>query len=254
MKTLRIFTAAAAALLLLAGCTHEMKTARVSDEGEEPLMEGSEVSMNYSYNIEYISGGVSEEVKNKINNFIIRSEILYDENETGTDVPEACARWAQARIDGYKSDVEDFIDEYDEDQSWMFNWEFDINGGFQGACESRNLQSYCMSSTDYTGGAHGMYGESYTVFDMKTGEVVKEQDLFIDDYEEDLAVLIGESLYDDLDEETWDAIYEEPAPNGNFFVDETGVTWVYNPYEIAPYAMGAIPVTVTWDNLKPYLR
>ena len=254
MKTIRIFTAAAAALLLLAGCTHELKTARVSDEGSEPLMEGSEVALTYSYDIEYITGGVSEEVMNKINNYIIRKEILYDENETSTNVPEACASWAQLHVESYKEDVEDFFDEYDEDESWMFNWSFELNGNVVAAYPARNLQSYGIFSADYPGGAHGMYEESYTVFDMKTGDVVTEQDLFIDDCEEDLAVLINESLYDDLDEESWDAIYEEPAPNGNFFVDETGVTWVFNPYEIAPYALGAIPVTVTWNNLKPYLR
>ena len=55
MRTSRILTAAAAALLLLAGCTHEIKTARVSDQGSEPLMEGSDVRMAYSYDVEYIT-------------------------------------------------------------------------------------------------------------------------------------------------------------------------------------------------------
>lgn len=254
MKALRIFSAAAAALLLLAGCTHELKTARVSDEGNQPLMEGSEVGMSYSYDVEYVTGGVSDDVKDKINNYIIRNNIFYDEEETGTDMPEACARWAQNCVEGYQSDIEDFLSDYDEESSWMFNWSSDISGSFEASCPSRNLVSYCMSSADYTGGAHGMYGETYTVFDLKTGEVVTEQDLLVDDCEEDLAVLLGESLYDSLDEEDYDAIYEEPTPNGNFYVDETGVTWVFNPYEIAPYAMGPIQVCVTWNNLKPYLR
>ncbi len=32
------------------------------------------------------------------------------------------------------------------------------------------------------------------------------------------------------------------------------VTWTYNPYEIAPYAMGAIELAVRWSDLKPYLK
>lgn len=49
-------------------------------------------------------------------------------------------------------------------------------------------------------------------------------------------------------------MFGSPEPNGNFAVSEEGVTWTYNPYEIAPYSMGIIDLTVTWADLKPYLK
>jgi hypothetical protein len=39
----------------------------------------------------------------------------------------------------------------------------------------------------------------------------------------------------------------------NFYIDARGVTWQYNPYDIAPYSLGVITVTLTWDQLYPYL-
>ena len=55
-------------------------------------------------------------------------------------------------------------------------------------------------------------------------------------------------------EEDADMMFGEPVPNGNFGVSEEGVTWTFNPYEIAPYALGIIDLTVSWADLKPYLK
>ena len=38
-------------------------------------------------------------------------------------------------------------------------------------------------------------------------------------------------------------------PNGNFKVSSNGVTYIYGPYEIGPYYLGSIEVTVPWDEL-----
>ena len=46
----------------------------------------------------------------------------------------------------------------------------------------------------------------------------------------------------------------EIGPNGNFSVSEDGVTYIYNHYEIAPYAMGIIRVTLPWDDVRELLK
>ena len=42
-------------------------------------------------------------------------------------------------------------------------------------------------------------------------------------------------------------------PNGNFTVSDSGVTYIYNQYEIGPYVMGTIKVTVPWNELEDLL-
>jgi len=37
----------------------------------------------------------------------------------------------------------------------------------------------------------------------------------------------------------------------NFILGSDGVTFIYNPYEIAPYAAGVIELTISNDDLKP---
>ena len=33
-----------------------------------------------------------------------------------------------------------------------------------------------------------------------------------------------------------------------------GVTWYYQPYEIGPYYLGVISVSLSWEDLKEYIR
>src|SRR5699024_5762817 len=42
-------------------------------------------------------------------------------------------------------------------------------------------------------------------------------------------------------------------PNNNFYFDDWGMTFVYNQYEIGPYALGIIALFIPWEKLQPYL-
>ena len=39
----------------------------------------------------------------------------------------------------------------------------------------------------------------------------------------------------------------------NFFVDDESIHWIYNPYEIAPYALGAIEVSIPYSDIERYM-
>ena len=251
MKVYRILAAASAALLLLAGCTHEMKTAVTADEGKYPMPGGYDASMSYSYDMQYITGGVPKQVMDKVNGYLA-DRIYFESEDAPADVPEACRLWVDALISDYEADTVDFAEDYDAEESWMFNWSFGISGTFESACKARNWQTYAFTYDDYTGGAHGIYEQSYAVFDMKTGERIQEDD-FLDTEAEELLDMIYDRILENLDEDMWDAIYEVPTLNGNFMVDDRGVCWVYNPYEIAPYALGSLDAFLTWDELSPFL-
>ncbi|MGY0034881.1 RsiV family protein [Pedobacter sp. NJ-S-72] len=44
------------------------------------------------------------------------------------------------------------------------------------------------------------------------------------------------------------------AANKNFFFDKTGISFLYNPYEVASFAQGQIIVSVPYKDLKKYLN
>ena len=245
--------AAAAALLLLAGCTRELKTATVADEGKVPMPGGYDSSMTYDYSMEYVTGGLPKQVMDKINEYIVANTFYFDDVVDMPDVPTACKDWVEELTSSYEEDASDFAENFDEEDAWIYNWSFSVAGTFDSACKARDWQTYRISSEDYTGGAHGTFGVSYLVFDLKRGEMIGEEEFLDMDASEELCDLIYDKILEDLDEEMWDAIYETPTLNGNFRVDDEGVTWIYNPYEIGPYVLGSLTAQLSWDELAPYL-
>ena len=238
-------------LFLAAGCTRELtyKTFELEDSVRLAEMDATcEVSCAF----DYLTGGVDKEVMDRINGRIVDRCLLFEEQSGATDVPAACRQWVEEQLGGFDIPESD----YDEDNSWMFHFQYDREGRFTTACKSRHLQTYTATYRDYTGGVHEMYGTEEMVFDLTSGAVVSEQDLFVPDYGAGVQELLKASFeaylaQEELDE---DMFFSLPAPNGNFSVSEDVVTWTYNPYEIAPYAMGAVDLTVRWSDLKPYLK
>lgn len=249
MKAVKFFLPLAA--ILLAACTHELQTRTIALEDSVPA-ENIDASCDVSCSFEYVTGGVSQEIMDKINGSIIANHILFEESEGRTDVEAACKLWVEQMLNSYSDDGE----EVDEEDAWMYDFEYSRSGEFAGACKSRHLQTYTGSDYEYTGGAHGYTGIGHDVFDMTTGEIVTEEDLFAEGYEENVAELLAASLeiYLAENEEDPESMFSLPEPNGNFAVSEEGITWTYNPYEIAPYSMGIFDLLVSWDDLKPYLK
>lgn len=123
------------------------------------------------------------------------------------------------------------------------------------------LWSYAMDVYEYNGGAHGNRYLLIQNYDLQTGDAVSEQDLFIDDYYEPLKALLLEALIAQTDEaETKKDLRRlgysvaDVVPNENFYVTPEGITYVYNPYEIAPYALGCIQISLPWDAIRHLLR
>ena len=259
MKKCLLFAALAAALTLVFACTQEIKlqTETWTDQTEEPLGQGIDASFTYTAAVDYLTGGVSKSLIDKINAVIVE-HVFYDE---GCDVPAAGAMARDRAVESYKNDVQEFLAESENpsDHSWMYNWSSEIEGVFGTACKERALQTYVVSGSDYQGGAHGMFGTVCYVIDLKTGTVVEEKDLFAEGYESTLAELLFKHRMDDMEESTDvedpdDIFYAEIGPNNNFSVDEDGITYYYSPYEIAPYVFGVITIPVPWEELRPILR
>ena len=147
----------------------------------------------------------------------------------------------------------------------LFNEELIISAAPIGNCLPLNnipsLWSYAMDVYEYTGGAHGNRYLLIQNYNLMTGDAVNEQDLFIDDYYEQLKTLLLEALIAQTDEaETRKDLRRlgysvaDVVPNENFYVTDEGITYVYNPYEIAPYAMGCIQISLSWASIRHLLR
>ncbi|GBU07543.1 hypothetical protein AwDysgo_08740 [Bacteroidales bacterium] len=124
-----------------------------------------------------------------------------------------------------------------------------------------NLLSYQVEFTDYTGGAHGSLTLSSYTIDLSSGKLIAESDIFIEDYQDAIAKIIVNEIVKsnevatakDLEDIGYFSV-DEIVPNKNFLVDEKGITYLFNEYEIAPYVMGTTEVFIPYSTLKPYIK
>lgn len=132
-------------------------------------------------------------------------------------------------------------------------WEDSVTGFFSG--KYGPFRSYTIDYSTFTGGVHGLNTWTPLVFDMRDGALVTEQDFFVDGYAEPVSELLRKDLMERPEEDSiplfdlWAV-----AVNGCYEPGEDGVTWYFQPYEIAPYAYGVIAVTLPWASLKEYVR
>ena len=237
----------AAALLLATGCC--LKTATYSDDQAMPLGEGQNDSLIMSVSIEYPVRGAGEEVLGKIGDGILST--AFDMEEHLGTVEETATRYEDNLKDEYFNEYEGV-----EVDNSVRTWEDRVNGYFSG--RYGHFVSYMVEYYGFRGGAHGSNTMTPVVFDRKTGDIVPEEAFFADGYREPVAVLIQAHLPDALegDEEALAAVFEPTllGPNGLYEVTKDGVTWYYQPYDIAPYYLGVISISVPWKELKPYIR
>ena len=232
-----------AGLLLFAAC-NPFKTEIYEDNLALALAQDSPDSLLMNISLEYVSAGLSEEAANAINGTIV-SQAFDLENMDGS-LEESAIRYRENLIDEYFAE--------NEGREGMNTWEDRLEGSFSDDWNGK--KNYSLSYYSFRGGPHGIMTVSCLVFDTKTGALVSEADLFQEGYEEALKPLLVKAVQVFLEED--DELLplvdmESVVPNGNFNLSKEGVEWVFQPYEIGPYALGIISPIVSWTDLKPYL-
>jgi hypothetical protein len=244
MKKLLILAALA---VLATGC--QLKTSTYCDEQAMPLAEGQADSLLLSVSIEHPVGGAAEEILGKIDKGILAT--AFDMEELPGTVEETATRYEDNLKDEYFNEYEGA-----EVDNSVRTWEDHVNGYFSGRY-GRYL-SYMVEYYGFRGGAHGSNTMTPVVFDRKTGDVIPEEAFFADGYRDPVSALLQAHLPEALDgdEEALAAVFEPTllAPNGLYEVTKDGITWYYQPYDIAPYYLGVISISVPWKELKPYIR
>ena len=115
---------------------------------------------------------------------------------------------------------------------------------------------------NHSGGAHGNYGSDHHVINLKTGELVKIDDILKPESKETMGDIIAQKIFEQLRNNLGDAsslsdagfYAENIVPTENFYLTHKGVGFYYSPYEIAPYAVGAIEVFIPFSECRELLK
>ncbi|MDD2511707.1 MAG: DUF3298 domain-containing protein [Proteiniphilum sp.] len=174
---------------------------------------------------------------------------------------DATARYADAYRERYLS----LSNSYDQDKAMlegempMWYWYMlDIRNRVLFVNDS--LLSYAVEYSDYEGGAHGSHRVTYTNIDLNELHTLTEEDLFVAGYYKPLTEKIVAQLMRDHSVTQPDSLLtqgfftiEDIVPNNNFWLSDEAIHYSYNQYEIAPYAMGVIHVTIPYSELSDIL-
>lgn len=144
------------------------------------------------------------------------------------------------------------------DESFMaFNNSFQLEGF--SLLSDEKIYSYGVSHFYDFGGAHPIYSRYFYNFDLKTGELISEEDIFKTGFQPMLAQIMRSVFTDDFNErkkydlegiDISDYDILEIKPNGNFYLNDEALCYVFNPYDIAPFYLGETEIALPYNSIK----
>lgn len=192
-------------------------------------------------------------------------EDYFGEDYAKLSPEEAVKKYTEDYLDAYKDLEQDYKADVERSRkggeavgAWYSYYETSFN---EITFNKNNILAFTNRIENYTGGAHGAHAMNNHVINLKTGKPVTEQEIFVDDYQDTLAQLLVNRIAQqnkvEAPKELENAGYfsvDEIYPNGNFLIDDKGITYTFNEYEIAAYVVGQTRVFLPYEELQLILR
>lgn len=141
-----------------------------------------------------------------------------------------------------------------------FNWEYDATMNI--LWNANDIASLAFRSYQYTGGAHGLGTIFLTVFDLKLNKVLTLNDIFVPGYKAKLQSVLENKLREEFEIPANSPLNgnegilfdKHLALTKNFYLTGSGIGFIYNPYEVAPYVVGQIELFVPFSEIRSILK
>lgn len=204
------------------------------------------------------------ELKSAVEHFItsLPADGAFEDQTDGT-LASAVNAYVRTYILQYLNEGPDAIDSYGEDMeaaaTWM-SYEEHVDG--KALYNDNGLLCYQVRISSYTGGAHGNTKTYNGVFDLNQQEALTLERIFEEHSLEELnsqlrqqlALQYGCGSVEELAEKTAFFAPTEIEATDNYFVSDSCISWLFDPYDIAPYSEGEITISLPWDKVQPLLR
>ena len=197
------------------------------------------------------------EAAQKINEYLV--ERLF--NQQDVTVEAAATQFTNAYILNYKNTL---LPLYNQDRSdttkraW-YDYHYIITTETNPGNE--NTIVYLATIDYYEGTAHGINQLLTMNFDKKTGRHLALSDIFATGYEQQLTAKLLTALKEKTGSADLTELKEkgylnsmDMFPTENFIIGEETLTFIYNPYEIAPYNMGMTELIIPYSDIEKILK
>lgn len=220
-------------------------------------------SCSQTIKLAYLLNSPQPGVADSINNAVVYA--CFGDEYEGMPVAKAVEAYRSSYIKDYRTDL---VNLYEEDKknnagsSEVNAWySYYNNIDAQPLTDNPKVLVYYVSTSSYTGGAHGIYSVDYLNFDPETGHLITLDDVFKEGSKEKLSEMLLAQLMKKLNVATLNELQElaylqdtEMFPSNNFNLGKDNITFFYNVYEIAPYSSGTTEISLPYSDLKDILK
>ncbi len=240
------------------------KQAHLQDDDESPTCR---ITICYNY---LADENEADSVARYINHTMLGKLLSKEYAELSPE--EAVDSFMNVYIANYRKDIRDFyledlkngVPKY-ELPSW-YNYEYSLTTEFADGKEG--MLNVTSEVTEYTGGAHPNTWGQWMNFDKISGRVVTTEDVFISGSELSVSKLLLDELImemaDRLEDKSIQSL-EDLQREGiltstdiyvpdNFLLQKDGVAFLYNRYDIAPYAVGDIVLYLPYTEIALFMK
>lgn len=168
--------------------------------------------------------------------------------------PEAAL---EQNLSSITSDLKNMYTENEEASSdWYYLEQISI------AFNDNNILGIKSYLKEYSGGAHPNHSVAYTNINTGNGTLISPADILTNGYETELNRAAEEQFkktYNIDEKNTYEnaGFWLEPgkfAVPDNFLITPGGLLFLFNPYEIAPYAAGTIEFFIPYSKIKNLIQ
>jgi hypothetical protein len=188
-------------------------------------------------------GGVEKSMNDTILHYV-KSAFVFEENAAIEKM--SLAKAAQAMVDYY-----DAFSNPDSN-NFVTPWEIETFG--EVIRNSAGILAVSLSNYSFTGGAHPNTTMTLLNFDIKTGKTLQLKDFIRD--EAKLKKLVEAKFRQERDLNPrenlneagffWEGAFVLPD---SFALQNDGILFYYNTYDVAPYAQGPTSFVLTWEEM-----
>lgn len=217
------------------------------------------LKLKYIFPSHYANSQILTKIQGIFNN------AYFGEGYANLSPQAAMEKYVAEYIENYKTLEPDYLSEVKQSKeggypvgAWFGYYEIAFD---EILFNEQDIVSFMSFIESYTGGAHGAHAQKDQVINLKTGELITEAQIFVDNYQDDLAKLLVAKIAKDNNLENPKELenigffsIDDIYPNGNFWVNNEGITYTFNEYEIAAYVVGRTQVFIPYAEMKNILR
>lgn len=273
---LSVMTTCLVSCFLLSGCNGQkqidsetVKTVKVEEQAhlqDDTVSPACKITIDYSYLAESdAADSIAQRINRTIQAHVLGKEYIRMNPEVAVD------SFKNTYIDNYRKDVNEFYQEdikngtpKDELPTW-YNYEYGLTTHFSEGKEG--ILNFIAETFEYTSGAHPNSWNKWMNFEKNTGKLLALKDVFMAGSEKPMSDMLLEELITEMATRLEDSSITslEGLQNAgilnstnmyvpdNFLLEKEKVSFLYNKYDIAPYAVGVITLSLPYTSVEKYM-